>query len=123
MYRFCRSPLVFNPAPDDIGYKDFGPWLLAQVCRAALDNHELGDGGLVDYARLPHFVTTEPAAHFGTAFSATELAQMETAARYDAKAPINRFEADVARKQAAATPRLRELAERWLGEVWHDCGK
>lgn len=108
----------FDSAPANSRYEDYGPWLLAQVCQAALDYREHGRGRLVDYSWLPRFVTRELPVHFGIDLSASERDQMEAAASYDAKTPMVRFENDTDRKQAAATTQLRELVARWFGELW-----
>lgn len=108
----------FSNAPDGLEHDDYGPWLLAQVCGGALHHRHLGRGMLVDYTRLPEYVTTQLPGHFGIALSDEERRQMEAVLPYNAKAPGLTFESDSAHKQAAATPQLRALAERWLGASW-----
>jgi len=78
--------------------------LLAGTCRAALEQ----DVMLVNYLELPGTVY---GGLFGVHWTAEEIAQMTSAAAFDAKSPAFRFAADGQNKRSSASPRVREAAE------------
>ena len=57
--------------------------------------------GLINYQQLPAAVWTEIAAHFGTEYTAADLAAMHQAAQFDAKNPSLTFSADYAGQRAS----------------------
>jgi len=89
---------------------------MSAICEAAL--RRVGDGGmLVNYRELPEAVYGPVAAHFGCEWDAAETAAMRDASRFDAKSPGVLFEADGARKRGEAAAAIRDLAQRYLGDV------
>jgi hypothetical protein len=53
-------------------------------------------------------------------FSDEEQRQMLAAAAYDAKSPNFTFAGDSDAKRRAATPRVRQAAERWMGGIYQE---
>lgn len=73
---------------------------------------------LIDYRQLPDAIFGV-ARHFDIAISPDETARIGDLARTHAKHSDGRaFTDDTARKQAAATPAIRALAERWIAEPY-----
>ncbi|KQY92588.1 aspartyl beta-hydroxylase [Caulobacter sp. Root1455] len=118
------TPSLVPPAtfgidlPDGVPNDDYCARVLAAVCAGAARHHPAGGGRLVNYRQLPEALFTEILPHFGIAVSETEAQAMRAAALRDAKAPEQAFAPDGQDKQQAATPALRAICERRLGEVY-----
>jgi hypothetical protein len=112
-------PSVFGiDLPDGVPNDDYCARVLAAVCEGAVRHYADGGGRLVNYRQLPQALFTEILPHFGIAVSEAEADLMRTATARDAKAPEQAFTPDVQDKQQAATPALRAICERRLGEVY-----
>jgi hypothetical protein len=118
------TPSLVPPAtfgidlPDGVPDEDYCARVLAAVCAGAARHHPAGGGRLVNYRQLPEALFTEILPHFGVAVSETEAQAMRAAALRDAKTPEQVFAPDGQAKQQAATPALRAICERRLGEVY-----
>lgn len=69
---------------------------------------------LIEYTQLPAAVEDLIAPHFGLQFTPAQAMQAAEAARADAKHPSRSFSPDSDAKRREASPRVRELAERWI---------
>ncbi len=96
---------------------EYGARVLQRICRAALQ-HLDGRARLINYRQLPAAVWSELAAHFGTGYTAADVAAMQEAAQFDAKNPGLTFAADSAAKTQGASADVRRLAEAWLQPVY-----
>lgn len=92
--------------------------VLARFCETALDHSDSRNALFVNYDRLPGAVTNQIAGHFGISFSATEIAAMLAAARFDAKTPRMHFESDSESKRKGATEAVQMFADSWLGPLY-----
>lgn len=92
--------------------------VLGKICAAAVDHFGQGGGLLVNYDELPGAVWIKILPHFGIVPSKTDRAAMERTAGWDAKTPALGFVGDQAEKQRAATPAIRDAAERYLGDIY-----
>ncbi|WP_343519264.1 sulfotransferase [Sphingomonas sp.] len=98
----------------DFSLETHGAKVLAKLLTAVAEHLALGRGMLVDYAELPYAMEASIPGHFGFAPDAGEARAMAAARARDAKAPGERFVADVARKRAAVTPAIAAAVERFL---------
>jgi hypothetical protein len=98
------------------GREDYCAQLLAGICRSAIDHQAV----LINYTELPETVCGRLAAFYGVEFSDEEQRQMLAAAAYDAKSPNFTFAGDSDAKRRAATPRVRQAAERWMGGIYQE---
>lgn len=87
--------------------------VLRQFLRAGGEYCEAAGGLPIPYRALPEVFGREIVGHFGVPFGEEERRLAETAAVH-AKEPTQPFRPDGARKQAAASPALRRMAERDL---------
>jgi hypothetical protein len=104
--------------PTGVPDEDYCARVLAAICEAALDEHALGGGLIVNYRDLPDAVFTKILPHFGVTPTAEEQALMAQAVRFDAKAPGMEFTSDSAAKRAEASPAIAQICERRLGEIY-----
>jgi hypothetical protein len=112
-------PSVFGiDLPDGVPNDDYCARVLAAVCEGAVRRYADGGGRLVNYRQLPQALFTEILPHFGVAVSQAEADLMRAVTARDSKAPEQAFAPDVQDKQQAATPALRAICERRLGEVY-----
>ncbi len=93
--------------------------MLASIYRAALE-HRDGSALFVDYAQLPGAVAARILPAFGLDCDADEHARMAEVTGFDAKNPGLFFSPDSEAKELAATPALREAAERWVRPVYEE---
>ena len=92
--------------------------VLREICLAAIKNSDDEQGLFVDYQRMPGFVWGEMRTHFGLSRNETDIEQMKEATKFNAKSPTVKFSGDKAEKQAEASPRLREFADRHLSDIY-----
>lgn len=104
----------FERAPAGIDFHDFGPWVLAEVCRAALTHHTLGRGRLVNYRQLPALFDEELVDFFAMDAPSDERRIMAEAAAFRSKAPKEAFNGDRGPERPQPTDELRARVERWL---------
>jgi hypothetical protein len=91
--------------------------VIACICHAAIN--ALEDGGLLlNYDELPGAVFSKLASHFGCRWFPEELDVMRSAATRNAKRPEEAFVPDSRRKQREASPRIREICEGLLGDLY-----
>jgi len=106
---------VFGLAPMTPG-PDYTARVLARICAAAADALVSPHGLAVNYRDLPGAFERLILPHFGFTPDAAERALMRDALGVDAKSPTLPFAPDSAAKRAAASDRLRALAERHLAD-------
>jgi hypothetical protein len=98
--------------------EDYVAHVLARICEAALEHHDLGQGLFVNYRELPSVVEARILPHFNiTADRALREAMAEAAWR-NSKMPRLAFDRDEAAKQAEASPAVRAAADAVLGDVY-----
>ena len=90
--------------------------VLAGICRAAIARFAQGGGLLVDYARLPQAFDAV-AAHFGVELDAAFRQRAQAVWSMDAKR-TGAFMPDGETKSRAATPAIRDAAERRLAPLY-----
>lgn len=96
-------------------HEEYGARVLAAIYRAGLENRN--DHSLfVDYRELPDAVPERIAPWFGLECGEDARARMYEAARFDAKSPQLLFGPE----EPAATPTLREAAERWARPAYEE---
>lgn len=100
---------VFEIPPDEYCARMLGA-LLAQAFHHCADSQLL----LVNYTEFPNALFGAIAQHFALEPELAERPAVQEALRRDAKNPGQVFIADSTTKQSAATPAVRELAERWI---------
>lgn len=88
--------------------------ILQHYMRTALQHQSSPRGLYVNYADLPATALPAILGHFGMAPQPAEIERMLAKAERNAKQPATAFVADARRKQDAASPALRELAESLL---------
>jgi hypothetical protein len=88
--------------------------VLGAVCERALAGFGEGGGLAVNYAQLPGALWTRILPHFGVSPSPDERAEMERAARLDAKAPWLEFAADDMAKHQEADDGVRAICAAHL---------
>ena len=104
--------------------EEYAVQAVAAFARAALD--AMGPGAeAIDYRLLPAAVIDTVAPLFKVELSAGERRRMLAASAADAKDPAGRepFVPDGDRKQARASPRLRQLAHEWIGDLAVELGR
>ncbi|HUR98109.1 MAG TPA: hypothetical protein VMZ26_08610 [Pyrinomonadaceae bacterium] len=92
--------------------------VLARFCAFALQNARDQNAMLINYDQLPGAVTKEIAKHFRLSFTDAELAQMNDAAKLDAKTPKLFFEPDSERKRTEASDAARRAAAEWVEPIY-----
>ena len=93
--------------------------MLACLYGAALD--QARDGGLlVNYRQLPEAACSSIADLFGAPCSTADAEQMRQAAQFDAKNPSFLFSPDSTDKQAQATARIQQMADKWVGPLYEE---
>jgi hypothetical protein len=93
--------------------------VMARICEAVLQGLD-GRGLLLNYTELPHVVFSRVTPHFQCRWSQDEEEAMRAAATRNAKKPGEAFQPDSRRKQSEASPRVREIAERFLGHLYRE---
>lgn len=94
--------------------------VLEEIYESAIQAAAGGDCRVIDYGALPGAVFESIARHFRANLSAVQLSRMHEAAAYDAKNPGVTFEGDTQRKQALASPAIRELCARRLNGYYEE---
>jgi len=92
--------------------------ILARICEAALDYHEICPGVMINYEQMPDVVWTTLADIFGIEISDSEVESLRRITRVNAKNPELIFENDSERKRNKATKEIQAAAERWLWPVF-----
>jgi hypothetical protein len=104
--------------PTGVPDEDYCARVLAAICEAALDQHALGGGLMVNYRDLPDVMFTNILPHFGVTPTAEEQALMSQALVFDVKSPGMEFKPDSAAKRAEASPAIAQICERRLGDAY-----
>jgi hypothetical protein len=119
------SPLLSGiglAAQRDMSDGEFIARCLGRAFAAMADMVEADPAGwlVIDYADLPHAVITRLLPHLGIVPTEAELAAMQDETHLKAWSRSRRtaFRDDRAEKQAAATPEIRALCDRFLREPW-----
>jgi hypothetical protein len=94
--------------------------VLASFCRAALEQHRHDPGLLVNYSELPGAVEARLLGAFGIVASHQDIIIMQSATQFNAKNPCMPFENDTEGKERAATEKIRQMADRWIGPHYDD---
>lgn len=101
------------------GLAEHTAWVLGILMRAAAEAIGRHPGGLpVNYSELPGGIATRISNHFKLALGPAENELLRTAALRDAKSPHQSFHSDSSGKQAEVTDEIREVAARWLNDVY-----
>jgi hypothetical protein len=103
--------------PSGVPDEDYCARVLAAVCEGALRHYPDGGGRLVDYRDMPEALFTDILQHFGVAVSDRDVMAMRAATARDAKASEQGFTPDGQGKQLAATPAVRAICQRRLGDA------
>jgi hypothetical protein len=116
--RFGLDPDLSWQAP-----AEYQARVLAAICEPMCEpvaRHETPDGGglLINYRQLPQAMSSLIMPHFGIATDAQEQTVLTEAGSRNAKMPGAAFANDSAGKQQDATATVRDLADRWLGELY-----
>ncbi len=103
--------------------EDYCARVLAAVCQAVIDHHDIPapdlNGGLVlNYRELPEAVYSAILPHFRVSCSAAERECMRQATQRDIKSPGLPFAGDAEEKQRAATANIHRAAEQHLGAIY-----
>jgi hypothetical protein len=106
------SEVWFGSGPGGNGL-EYGARILGLLCSAVLP--QATSEALLNYDELPGALMTRVPQRFGFDPQAVDQETLATVFAYDAKRPHERFSSDSARKRAAATPEIAEVAERWIG--------
>ena len=93
--------------------------VLAAIYGSSLE-HRDGRGVFVDYAQLPDAVFDRILDAFGLACDENELTVMHELTDFDAKSPRLFFSPDSAAKEIAASPALREAADRFVRPLYEE---
>lgn len=119
------SPLLSGiglAAQRDLSDGEFIARCLGRAFTAMADMVEADPAGwlVIDYADLPKAVITRLLPHLGILPTEAELAAMQEETRLKAWSRSGRtaFRDDRAEKQAAATPEIHALCDRFLREPW-----
>ncbi|WP_315837396.1 hypothetical protein [Bradyrhizobium prioriisuperbiae] len=111
--RFGLNPDLSWQAP-----AEYQARVLAGICEPMV-RHDTPDGGLlINHRQLPQAVSTLIMPHFGIATDAHEQTVLTEAGSRNAKMPGDAFVNDSAGKQHDATATVRDLADRWLTELY-----
>ncbi|HEV3165938.1 MAG TPA: hypothetical protein VGZ22_18055 [Isosphaeraceae bacterium] len=106
--------LLFQTKPEEYCAR-----VLAAICRAGLQQLQLGRGTALNYRQLPSAVWTSLLDLFGIRPSPPALKQMQLLSQFNAKTPALYFEDDTAAKQREASDAVRRAADEWLRPL-HD---
>ncbi len=93
--------------------------VLAAIYGSALE-HRDAQALFVDYGELPGAVYDRILGAFGLDCDAAERARMDELTAFDAKNPSLFFAADGEAKERAASPELREAADRWVRPLYEE---
>jgi hypothetical protein len=88
--------------------------ILRRTCEAVVAPFAQGGGLLLNYDQLPGAVASRVLPHFGIA----SAADMDAAARRDAKSPAKVFEADSLAKRGRLTAAQHEAVQRETGAIY-----
>lgn len=100
--------------------EEYPAFVLAEICRAALVQRTNANGKFVNYTQLPDFVYEESLRHFDLEYSSDDIAQMNAAARYNAKAPNVKFTGDTEDKRREARGLIDEIAEKYFATIYEE---
>lgn len=103
----------WTASPDEYRAK-----VLAQICSAALEHMDCGNGRLVNYRDLPEAVFPLLREHFGITPTIEEVASMRAVAELDAKSPSICFAPDPRKKRERASPAIYSATEKWLAPIY-----
>jgi hypothetical protein len=92
--------------------------VLARICEAALQNHQIFPGKMINYDQLPEAVWTGVADFFGVEVSDADMATFRLVAKVDAKNPGLGFESDSQAKRNKASETARVTAAGWLAPLY-----
>lgn len=94
--------------------------VLAEICRAALNQRDNANGLFVNYERLPDFAGAEMLEHFRLSYSDQERSLMKAAAQYNAKNPAVQFVRDSEQKQREAGSEMHHYSEKYLMPIFDE---
>lgn len=100
--------------------EEYPAFVLAEICRAALAQRDNTNGKFVNYTQLPRFVYEDLPRHFDVEYSNDEIAQMDEAARYNAKVPGVKFTRDTEEKRRDARGEIGRIAEHYFAAIWEE---
>ena len=98
---------------------EYAARVLAAICAAAVQHHQLGRCTFVNHADLPAAMGTDVLPLFGVPATDDDLERMMDVARFHGKRRHEHFEPDSVCKQQSASPQLQELARQWV-DPWYE---
>ncbi len=113
LFRLDRESITRMPP------EEYCARILAAIFRAALDSRD-EQALFVDYKALPGAVYDPILAAFGLECDPGERGRMEAVTAFDAKNPRLFFVPDGEAKERAASPALREAADRWVRPLYEE---
>lgn len=117
------EPAFFGWDPQSVIQMDrseYGAQVLRKICDAALEQTRTGRGKLVNYLQLPDVMWRGLADYWGVDHAPEAIETMSRACQFQAKNPALPFTDDTEIKKQAATDEIRQIARKWLGEVYRD---
>lgn len=102
-----------------ISLDEYAAQVLARMCSAALEYHNIGNGRLIHYPQLPEIVWSSLLDFFNIPYVHADFDAIQRAARFHAKRPTEAFQGDITTKQHAAPERLRHIAQQLVEPVYH----
>lgn len=99
--------------------EEYPAFVLAEICRAALTQRN-ANSKFVNYTQLPDFVYEELLRHFALEYSSDDIAQMNDAARYNAKTPKVKFTGDTEDKRRTARGEIDAIAEKYFATIYEE---
>lgn len=94
--------------------EDYVARVLGKICEAACQQFPHYPGLLLNYSQLPEAIWTILPDFYKIQFTPTDLNNLRTTARFDAKSPTLYFRDDILDKQQQASELIRRLAEQWV---------
>ena len=91
--------------------------VLARFCQAVLEHHHPG-ALLVNYCQLPEFVGSTLLDFFQINYTSADIERMRHVSQFDTKKPDRKFANDTPSKNQLATDLIRQMANRWLSELY-----
>ncbi len=117
------EPAFFGWDPQSVSQMDrreYGAQVLGKICDAALEQARTGRGKLVNYLQLPDVMWGDLADYWGVDCAPEAIETMSRACQFQAKNPALPFADDTESKKRAATDEIRQIARKWLDEVYRD---
>lgn len=100
--------------------EEYPAFVLAEICRAAVNRRDSVNGKFVNYTSLPQFVCGGLLKHFSLEYSDEDIAKMNDAASYNAKSPSVKFTSDTEDKRREARGEIDAIADKYLAVIYKE---